>query len=300
MEISPTHISANQIRDSTSKDESGSQSLANPMNHTANTRAATSDYREYAPPPGLADHFLCFWTQSITGCGEYAQRVLPDGCIDIVFMNDESPVVVGPWVQPFIARLPGTTNILGARWHPGRAPALLGAPATELLNQQVALRDVCSRKLSSSLERVSEQPNLDARRSALECALLKLLACVAPSDRILNASLQWLAHHPDGRIEKLSRFIGFSSRQLQRRFSASVGYGPKAFQSIVRFQRLLHLAGCASRRRSLVELAACVGYADQAHMTREVQRLSDCPPTVLFESSRCALQMSDFFQDSHE
>src|SRR6266700_2775425 len=72
-------------------------SVTNPMNHSANTRAAESDYREYAPPQSLADHFLCLWTQSITGChSEYAQRVLPDGCIDIVFINDEAPMLVGP------------------------------------------------------------------------------------------------------------------------------------------------------------------------------------------------------------
>ena len=268
------------------------------MNNSANARAAASDYREYAPPPALADQLLCFWTQSITGYGEYAQRVLPDGCVDIIFMNGDSPVVVGPWVKPFITRLPASTNILGVRWRPGCAPALLGAPATEFLNQQVALRDVCSRGLSSSLERVPEQPNLDAQRSALECTLLKLFTCIAPSDRMVNASIQWLARHPNGRIEKLNRLTGISSRQLQRRFSASVGYGPKAFQSIVRFQRLLDLPVSASPRRNLVDLAACVGYADQAHMTREVNRLADCPPTVLFESARCALQMSDFFRDT--
>ena len=266
------------------------------MNHSANTTPAASEYREYAPPPALASQLLCFWTQSITGCGEYAQRVLPDGCMDIVFVNHESAVVVGPWVEPFIARLPAGTNILGARWHPGRASAQLGAPATELLNRQVAFGDVCGHQLSSALQRVSEQPNLLARRSALECALLKLFAS-ASTDRVLNASIQWLARHPHGRIETLSQLTGFSARQLQRRFLASVGYGPKAFQSIVRFQRLLHLGGRATKR-SLAELAACVGYADQAHMTREVHRLSGCPPTVLFESARCALQMSDFFQEA--
>src|SRR5262245_13173664 len=131
------------------------------MTHIANTRAATSDYREYAPPPLLAHHLVCFWTQSITGYrSEYMQRVLPDGCIDIVFINDEAPIVVGPWVKPFIARLPDATKIIGARWYPGRAPALLGLPASELLNQSLALRDIWSPTLSSSFERVSEQPNL--------------------------------------------------------------------------------------------------------------------------------------------
>ena len=267
------------------------------MSHAGNTGTAASDYREYAPPPLLADHLLCFWTQSITGYrSEYAQRVLPDGCIDMVFINDEAPKVVGPWVKSFIARLPDATRIIGARWHPGRAPALLGLPAAELLNQYVALRDVWSRSLCSPFDRISDQANLTMRRSAFEATLLNLLANVEPIDPIANASIQWLARHPHGRVGHLSRWIGISSRQLQRRFSASVGYGPKAFQSILRFQRLLHFAGCARHRRSLAELSVDVGYADQAHMTREVQRLSGCPPTILFQSAQCALKMSDFFK----
>jgi AraC-like DNA-binding protein len=266
------------------------------MNHSADTREAVSDYQEYAPPRSLADHFLCLWTQSITGCqSEYAQRVLPDGCIDIIFINEEAPIVVGPWVKPFVVRFPAGTKIVGARWHPGRAPATLGIPAADLLNQSVALPDLWSSTLSSSFEQVSEQPDLRARRSSLENRLLSLLAISAPSDPIVNASIQWLARHPHGRVRQLSRWIGISSRQLQRRFSASVGYGPKSFQSILRFQRLLHLAGRAGRRGSLAELSADVGYGDQAHMTREVQRFSGCPPTILLQSAQCTLQMSDFF-----
>ncbi|MGC2447724.1 MAG: DUF6597 domain-containing transcriptional factor [Candidatus Sulfotelmatobacter sp.] len=85
-------------------------SIESPVNHSANMTGAASEYREYAPPQSLADHFLCFGTQSITGSqSEYRHCVLPDGCIDIVFINDDAPVVVGPWVKPFIAPLPVAT-----------------------------------------------------------------------------------------------------------------------------------------------------------------------------------------------
>lgn len=267
------------------------------MKDSANAQAALSDYREYAPPRSLADHFLCLWTQTISGCkGEYAQRVLPDGCIDIVFINDEAPIVVGPWVNPFVARFPAGTRVVGARWHPGRAPALLGLPAAELLNQSVALRDVWNARLTSSFEQVCEQPDLLARRSALQDLLLSHLGDAAPGDAIVSASIRWLARHPHGRVGQLSRWIGISGRQLQRRFSESVGYGPKSFQSILRFQRLLHFASRAVGRRSLAELSADAGYSDQAHMTREVQRFSGSAPTALFQSAQSALQMSDLFK----
>ena len=150
----------------------------------------------------------------------------------------------------------------------------------------------------SSVRHWSGSPSsqISVQMSVLAAKLLQRLACVAPHDPVVNASIQWLARHSHGRIEELSRWIGISSRHLQRRFSVSVGYGPKAFQSILRFQRLLHLAGRGRHRWRLAGLAADVGYADQAHMTREVHRLSGCPPIALFESAQCALQMSDLFK----
>ncbi len=49
-------------------------------------------------------------------------------------------MVVGPWTDPFIARLPADTRIVGALLHPGRASSWLGLPAAELLNRTVPLR----------------------------------------------------------------------------------------------------------------------------------------------------------------
>jgi hypothetical protein len=73
-----------------------------PENHPQ----ATSEYREFPPPLPLADYFLCFWTQTVSGAiGEYAHQVLPDGCVDIVFVNQDAPVAVlirnktEPWGQ---------------------------------------------------------------------------------------------------------------------------------------------------------------------------------------------------------
>jgi hypothetical protein len=39
-----------------------------------------------------------------------------------------------------------------------------------------------------------------------------------------------------------------------------------------------------------------VGYADQAHMTREVRRFSGSPPTVALRSAICALRLSELLK----
>src|SRR5258708_11486000 len=268
------------------------------MNLEAHQRAVVSDYREFPVPTHLADYFLCFWTQAFVGVGEYAHRVLPDACVDIVFINDDPPVVVGPWTDPFVARFAAGTKIVGVRLHPGHAPRVLGMPATELLNRSAPLSDVW-RINRARFAPVLDKARFASRRSALVEALLRVTALAAPPDRVVLAGIRWLACHPHGRVEQLSRWIGISDRQLHRRFSAAVGYGPKIFQSVLRFQRLLNIASRPRAQQPLADLAVVAGYADQAHMTREVRRFSNCTPTILLRSAECTLRMSDLFKTDH-
>jgi AraC-like DNA-binding protein len=256
-----------------------------------------SEYTEFPAPAPLADRFLCLWTQTIIGSqGDYPQRVLPDACIDIVLINDETPVVVGPWTIPFVSRLAVGTSVTGARVRPGRASCLLGIPASELLNQTIPIADVKGAVKSMRLEKVIEQPNAAARRTALGQVLLTSMEHSAAFDQAVLAGIQWLSRRPHGRIVELSRWIGISERQLHRRFSAAIGYGPKMFQSVLRFQRLLKTARETGATQTLAALAASAGYADQAHMTRDVHRLANTRPTVLLRSTESTLQMSDLFK----
>ena len=101
------------------------------MNRDERADGAVSDYCELPSPLPLAEHLLCLWQQTVVGSrDQFAQLVLPDGCIDIVAINDEVPIVVGPWTQAFVARFAPGTIIVGARFHPGVAPSLLGLPAS--------------------------------------------------------------------------------------------------------------------------------------------------------------------------
>jgi AraC-like DNA-binding protein len=265
------------------------------MNLEAHQRTALSDYREFPVPTRLADYFLCLWTQAIVGSREYAHRVLPDACVDIVFVNDDPPVVVGPWTEPFVVRLAAGTKIVGARLHPGHAPGLLGMPAAELLNQSALLSDVWGQN-RARFAPVLDLARSTSRRSGLAETLDRATGLAAKPDPVVAASIRWLARHSYGRVEQLSKWIGMSHRQLQRRFVAAVGYGPKIFQSVLRFQRLLNFASEPGTQHSFADLAAISGYADQAHMTREARRFANCTPTILLRSAECTLRMSDLFK----
>ena len=252
---------------------------------------AISDYREFRAPPAFAEYLLCFWTQTISPSSEFTQRVLPDCCVDIILMN-EVPMVIGPWTEPFDANLPAGTNVLGVRCQPGLASSLLGVPASELLNLSVPLCDLWGSGGTAAFTRIGDEIAVAARMSAMETALLARVAKASPVDIATKAGIQWIARHPHGRVEQLSQWLGLSSRQIQRRFAAAVGYGPKLFQSVLRFQRLLNLGATAGVQWNLAQFAADAEYADQAHMAREVKRFSGEPPSAMLPSSRCTLRLS--------
>ena len=260
---------------------------------------AVSEYREFRPTQALAEYLLCFWTQTIRAPVGFEQRVVPDCCIDIL-LRDDVPMVFGPWTGPFVDRLAPSTNIIGARFHPGLAPSLLGVPASDLLNRFVPLRDIWGRAETARFARIADQPHLSAKLSAMQAALLPRVATADPVDRATGAAIQWIARHPRGRVEQLSEWLGLSSRQIRRGFTMTVGYGPKLFQSVLRFQRVLRLASRTGVPWTLAQFAADSDYADQAHMTREVRRFYGNPPGRSLRSARCALRLSGLIETTPE
>jgi transcriptional regulator GlxA family with amidase domain len=84
-------------------------------------------------------------------------------------------------------------------------------------------------------------------------------------------------------VESLARSSAYSERHLRRRFTASVGYGPKTYARIVRFQRARTLV--SRRRTPLEQIARRTGYADHGHLTREFVALAGVPPSAIASES---------------
>ena len=104
--------------------------------------------------------------------------------------------------------------------------------------------------------------------------LLRALALrgVSEPDPLVRAAIAELAR-PRARVGAAAAELGVSARQLQRRVSDAVGYGPKMLARVLRFRRLQLLPPAP-----LAELALDAGYADQAHMTAEVSHLTGLSP----------------------
>jgi AraC-like DNA-binding protein len=223
-------------------------------------------YRELGVSGPLTEHVACTWERD--SAGGHA-RVFPDGCVDLVWRAGEL-FVAGPDSRAFTSPTTPGDTIVGLRFRTGTAGSLLGLPASELLDQRVPVAEIWGPELA---ERLGDAPGAAARRVLLERAVA---ARIERPDMLVLAAVDRLGW-PGSRVGKLSDALGTSERQLRRRFHVAVGYGPKTLDRILRFQRFLRRAGETDLARTAVEL----GYADQAHLTRECVRLSGLTPARL-------------------
>ena len=226
-------------------------------------------YREWAPPPGLASHVACLWSRL-----DAPSRVLPDGCVDLIWTGGEI-IVAGPATGVVIPRPSPSGAKLGVRLRIGAAATVLGMSAAELLNRSPRLSEIW-RSGEELEERVAEAVGADARLAVLTDAVATQLAAASAPDPVVRAAVAAL-RQPGTGIASLSEQLSISTRQLRRRFEIAVGYSPSTLVRVLRLQRFLTLAG----RRDLARLAAEAGYSDQPHLTHECRRLTGLPPALL-------------------
>ena len=243
-----------------------------------------SDYRERAPATTLDRHVACVWVQQIgPGTAPMVQRIVPDGCIDIVWLDGRLHVA-GPDTGPVLAPLDPGSLVVGVRFRPGLAPTMLGPPAAELRDDRVDLDLLWGRSAGRLAERLSEVADPHAALRLLQRELVERLPSSAPVDPLAEGVVTELRRGPAAPVvAKLAATLGVSERQLHRRCLDAFGYGPKTLDRVLRFQRFLSMARstAAPGGMGLARLAADAGYADQAHLARECRSLGGLPPRLL-------------------
>lgn len=214
------------------------------------------------------------WSR-VTSPGAGVARILPDACSDVIWHRQTGRLfVAGPDTRAHETALaPG--ELVGARFRTGRTPAALGVPADALRDERVGLDELWHpdrvRWLAGELGGTS---SAEQAQDVLTRAVLDGVRHVP--DPAVPALLR-LARSGQ-RVSTMAEVVGLTERQLHRRCLAAFGYGPKVLQRVLRFDDALRLARAGT---SLADVAHRSGYADQAHLSREVRALAGVPLTAL-------------------
>jgi hypothetical protein len=120
-------------------------------------------YRERAPDAALREHVRCVWVNDLTRAQNEWIRVVPDGCVDIVWTGT-SLLVAGPDTRSILDRLPRGAVVVGLRFHPGAALSWFGVPLSEIVNSRVPLAEFWQDDAERLFDKVMTTQNLQPAR----------------------------------------------------------------------------------------------------------------------------------------
>ena len=209
------------------------------------------------------------WQRSV---GPWSARILPDGCLDLLW-DGHRLIVAGPDLTARHDDSPGGTTWVGLRFSGGIGAALLGVEADEVLDRRLDLDEVWSSRDARLLrDKVASDPAAMMNAWAAERATAIDVDPFGP--RVLAMAAAQLP------VATMADRLGLSARQVHRRCLPIFGYGPRRLSRVLRLHRALDGARAGA---PLAQVAFDAGYADQAHLNREVRDLAGTTPTVLLE-----------------
>jgi AraC-like DNA-binding protein len=259
------------------------------MGHALSPDLPLPRYAEFLPSPELAPWVECYWSIRASDAPAFSNRVLPDGCADLIvgIAGDPTPMVVGAMRTAAVIPTAGTVDLFGIRFHPGAALALLDAPLGELTDRRIRLEAIwgsAAEELAAALE-----PAAPAARAARAEGLLRRRLAAAwvgrrrGDEAMVTEAVKLLRRARGGvGVGQVAAALGIGQRRLERAFDRSVGLSPKALARVLRFRRALRDLGRLHDPRSApgwASLALGAGYADQSHFIREFKALAGLTPS---------------------
>jgi AraC-like DNA-binding protein len=196
-------------------------------------------------------------------------EILPDGCMDLIWTGT-GLMVAGPDTGPVTVEGSRSTDMTAIRFDPGIGALVIGCPAHELINGRFTLDEVwpgrAARLLTEQVAASAEPAGVLERCAANQFARRPVPRWLRPATALLGSGRS---------VAAVADEISASPRQLQRWALHHYGYGPKALQ------RILRVNGALAQLRKGTPLAATAhtcGYADYAHMFREVRAVTGMSP----------------------
>lgn len=251
-------------------------------------------YQEYAPQPVLQSTVACYWSStfqvsSTTLPHTSAYRIIPDGCIDIIFDLDAISVTQGAFVSSWMSTYEvfypkESMNFFGIRMYIQSVQAIVGYPIADLQGQ-ILLEELWGHSAGNFWEQVIGATDTAMRINIIEQYLQQALYTYdihpRPVHPLLAHSLQLMyAYNGQMDLATLAQQVHYSERTVRRIFQQEFGIRPKEILDIIRFQSILQMM-YRYPKCSLGELAISGGYYDQSHFIHHFQRYYGLSPGQL-------------------
>lgn len=235
----------------------------------------------------------CVWTISAPRGPRSPERVVPDGCPElIVHLGDPFArrvgarwavqprvFVAGTLSRPWLLRPGRRVDTIGIRFRAGETRGVLPVSMVDARDREIPLASIVGARAAGALVTSLRSARTFARRVAAAEQWLSERIAEAPARRATSTAAVALIRDGGGqaRIADVARRVGWTRRRMERAFARDLGIRPKVYARIVRLNAVLATLDDADRAGA-VDLALDAGYFDQAHLLRDFRLLAGRTP----------------------
>jgi AraC-like DNA-binding protein len=232
-------------------------------------------------PSGPLEPFVDFYwivRWDLRGQPPHEQTILPHPNVNLAF-EASGAGLYGVDRSLFVRRLEGEGKALGVRFRAGAFRPFWGAPVSQLSDRVVPATRVfgpLAEKTRQAIMCAGSDAEMTSHAESLLFSVLPERDPVAEQAAGLVALIT--SDTTLQRVDQLADAAGLSVRAVQRLFADYVGVGPKWVMRRARLHEASERAG-SGEPVDWAELAADLGYADQAHLTRDFTATIGVPPS---------------------
>jgi AraC-like DNA-binding protein len=230
---------------------------------------------------------LCTLAWTIEGAGVLVSK----GEVQVQQHVAQRVLLMGPHTVPSVTQNVGDVQGLMVFLMPDALQALAGIDVSKLVDTFVPVDQLLDASWQRMADAVLVAPDDVTRIQIIEAFLLpRWQACHASGHRSGSRYLDWMTH-----LAKRAALsgVGKSTRQIERRVKLWAGLSKQRLRGFARLEASFFDLREASERELLswAELAFNAGFSDQAHMCREVRRMTGFSP----EEIRRAIDTEESF-----
>ena len=233
------------------------------------TLAPASDLEPFVAHYGIVSWNVGAQTATVS-------ELLLEPVIHLVVERNHSRVT-GVCRGRFTRRFADRGRAFGVAFKPGAFRVLLGVLPWRLTDQSVPLARLVGKDARSLEDAVLASHDDRDSAALIDRFLRRRLPRGAESLALVQQAFSKIIEDREiTRVDALVRSTGIPMRSLERLFRESIGVSPKWVIRHFRLRRAF--AGLALPRPDLADLAASLGYFDQAHFTHEFKAVTGLTP----------------------
>ena len=235
------------------------------------------------------------WYARVSDAPHRRERILPTGRVQVILNLDRDYLLDCPDGSP--ARPMPAALIVGARsiyeivdtsdmadligivFEPGGFAPFVSDAVDLFSNRSVSLEELWGASAGMLRDRLRELATPIARLRCLEEFLLHRFGERLSRHRVIDFALSSFQRAPRfASVREVAKSTGWSERRFSQVFREEVGFSPKVWARILRFQRAVQQLH-AGVDLPWAELALDCGYYDQSHFANEFRAFSGIDAT---------------------